>query len=239
MKLMRFAAALAEKTQFGLFDDFLWYISPHMWTSLAADAGSSVAIGSAVGGTVVLTTGATDNNEAMVASTNAVFKFSAGQPFYAETRLQYSEANTDDANVAFGLSSAAAADFLVDNGAGPATSHSGAVIFKTDTYGPGNLWRAHTSKSTTQTTTDSSSTAGGSAYVTLGIEGRDVDGSNFEVTFFINGQALTDNTSFHRPIKHTVALSSAAAMKLFVYVKAGGANSEVINVDYLAAYQLR
>src|SRR5690242_1234219 len=100
MKVLDLPQDVKERRMFGFFDDFEWYISPHRWSSLAADAGASVAIGaSAAGGTVVLTTGATDNNEAAVATTNSSFRIADDKPLLFETRLQFSEANVDDANV--------------------------------------------------------------------------------------------------------------------------------------------
>ena len=49
---------------FGSTDDFAWYVTAHLWTSLATDGGTSVAASAAHGGLLALTTGATDNNEA-------------------------------------------------------------------------------------------------------------------------------------------------------------------------------
>ena len=40
-------------------------------------------------------------------------------------------------------------------------------------------------------------------------------------------------------MKHSLTYTSATEMMAFVGVKAGGANSEVVNVDYVAAYQDR
>lgn len=226
---------LARRT-FGFLDDFEWYLSPHRWTSLAADAGSSVAVGaSATNGTVVLTSGATDNNECASATTNSPFKFADDKPLYFETRLQFTEANVNAANVLAGFASALnSADMLQDNGAGPKASFSGCAIYKVDGE---TVWRCVSSKGGTQTISVSTKVAGGAAYQTLRIEAQPIDGSSLEVAFFVDGAQLVDSNA--RPIKHTVAYSSAAAMQAGVYAKAGSANSEIINVDYVGAFQLR
>lgn len=222
--------------QFEVFDDFFWYLSPHLWTSLAADGGSSVAIDDdGTGGVLTLTTGATNNNECAVVTTNELFDIIADQPISAEGRIQYTEANTDDANVAFGFMDAFGADALLDDGAGPAASFDGAIIYKVDGE---TVWRCQSSNGTSKTTTVTTATAGGSSYQRLGIDIQDLDGTSAEITFFLDGQPLLDST-FRRPIKHTLAIASTTQMDFGFYVKAGSANSETPNVDYLWACQRR
>lgn len=236
MKILDLPQDVKERRMFGFFDDFEWYISPHRWTALAADAGSSVAVGAgAPGGTVVLATGATDNNEAAVGTTNSPFKMADDKPSFFEARLQYAEANTDDANVFAGFADGVnSANLLADNGAGPKSSFSGAGIYKVDGE---TVWRCVSSKGATQTTTQSTKTAGGSAAQTLRVEIQPIDATTAEVTFYVDDEPLKD--ALGNVIKHTVAYASAAAMQAGVYAKAGAANSEVVNVDYVAVYQLR
>lgn len=236
MKILDLPQDVKERRMYGFFDDFEWYITPHRWTSLAADAGASVAVGaSAVAGTVVLTTGATDNNEAAVATTNSPFKMADDKPLFFESRVQYAEANTDDANVFAGFADGVnSANLLQDNGVGPKSSFSGAGIYKLDGE---TVWRCVSSKGATQTITQSTKTAGGAAAQTLRVEIQPIDGSNAEVTFYVDDDPLRDSTG--ASIKHTVAFASAAAMQAGVYVKAGGGTSEVVNTDYVAVYQLR
>ena len=229
MNLLQHALWLKNRDQIELWDDFVWYLSPHVWTNLAADAGvTAFAISDAHAGVISGATGATDNNEIAIKSTAEVFKFQADKPFVCEARIQYSEANTDDANVAFGLADAIGANLLVDDGAGPKTSYSGCLIYKVD---GGTKWNAHSSKSTTQTATASLTVAGGSAYQVLRMEGRPVDGTNYEIVFFVDEQILRDANN--RPIKHTVAYASATEMQIGCYIKAGSANSETLLVDYI------
>lgn len=222
-----------------LWDDFHWYISPHLWTSLASDSGvTAPAATDASCGILSMATGATDNNEVDIATTKAIFLMAANKPMLAEAYIQYSEANTSAANVAFGFADSFGANLLVDDGAGPKTSFSGALIYKVD---GGTAWKCVSSKSTTQTISTSTITAGGSSYQKLRIEIRpSQSGSVAEVTFWVNDQQLLDSAvSKPTPIKHNVTYTSAAQMQLGLYIKAGSANSETLLCDYIGAELLR
>lgn len=224
------------RRSFGFFDDFFEFVSGDLWTDTSPDTGATVAVSDAAGGVLVLTTGGTDNNEAYCLTTKELFKFAADKPLVFETRLQYAEANTDDANVCCGFMDAVGADSILDNGAGPKASYSGAVFFKVD---GGTRWNVETSLGGTQTTTEltaansldkTAKTAGGASYQTLRIEVLPVSTTVAEVSFFVDGVHVA---------KHNLTYTSGTEMNAFVGVKAGGSNSEVVNVDYNAAYQVR
>lgn len=209
------------------FEDFFYYVDGDLFTALAADAGASVTEDAdGVGGILQLVTGAVNNNEAGVATSNELFQYSANLAFMIGCRLQYTEANTDDANVAFGFADAFGANLLGDNGASYSIGTSGALIYKID---GGTVWRAVSENNGTATDTVSTTTAGGASYQWLEIEGVEVDGSNFEITFFVDGQPLRDSNN--KAVKHTLALASSTQMDLGAYVKAGDVNSETLNVD--------
>jgi hypothetical protein len=69
------------------------------------------------------------------------------------------------------------------------------------------------------------------------VEVQPTDASTAEVTFYVDDDPLKDANG--NVIKHVVAFVSAVAMQAGVYAKAGGGTSEVVNVDYVAVYQLR
>lgn len=224
------------RRNFGFFDDFNDFVSGDLFTDTSADTGAAVANVDAAGGRVTLTTGATDNNECYLHTTKELFLFAQDKPIVFETRLQYTEANTDDANVCAGLMDAVGANSILDNGAGPKASYSGAVFFKVD---GGTRWQVETSLAGTQTTTEltavnsldkTAKTAGGASFQTLRIEVIPVSSTVAEVSFYIDGVHVA---------KHNVTYTSATEMNAFVGVKAGDTNSEVVTVDYLAAYQVR
>ena len=227
-------AELKRRT-FGIWDDFFSYTDAQLWTKLTADTTPTVTVGDAAKGILALYTDATNNNEVAVKSTKEVFLIAANKPIIGEAKVQFSEANTDDANIAFGFADAIGANLLVDDGAGPKTSFSGALIYKVD---GGTVWKVVSSKSTTQTISTSTTTAGGSAYQTLRIEIMPLDSATAMVTFYVDGNVLIDSTT-GKPISHTMTYTSATEMQVGVYAKAGGANAETLNVDYIYAAQLR
>jgi hypothetical protein len=237
MKLSRNTSLLPD--QFEIADDFLDYIDLDMWTKIDADAGASTAQDAdGVGGLILLTTGATDNNECYLHTTNELFKVVADKEIDIECRLQFTEANTDDANVIFGLMDAVAANHLIDDGAGPVATYDGAVLYKVD---GGTVWVAESSNAGTQVTNTTKTTAGGTAYQTLRIRITPRDATDADVTFFVDGQQCEDtNQNAGQPfITQTLTLSGLAEMALVVGAKAGGANSEVVTVDYIRAAAVR
>lgn len=230
---------LLKRRTVGLFDDFHHFVDTDVWTKLAADGGSSVANSDNVAGLVTLTTGGTDNNEAALAGTRKNWLIAANKPIVFEARINYAEGNTNKANVAAGIASViGAANFLQDDGAGPAASFSGCAIYKVD---GGTVWKCVSSLGATQTISTSTATAGGTADQVLRIEIRPVTSTLAEVSFFVDGQPLYDAaiTSKNQPIKHQLTYTSAVKMQPGVYVKAGSATSEVVNVDYVGVEMLR
>ena len=236
-KLLQLSDPVKLRRQFGLFDDFTEYADTQRFTKTAADAGSSVALdASGVGGVLQLATGATNNNEAYVESTAELFKFAADKPLRLDARVQFAEAATDDANVIVGVMDAPGANTLIDDGGGPKASYSGAVFFKEDGQ---TVWSAESSLGATQTTTQltaahsldgAAHTAGGSSYQDLSIEFQPNTSTEGEVRFWINDVLVA---------KHSISFGSATEMTVFAGVKAGGANSETLNIDYMSCMQLR
>lgn len=223
----------------GFIDDFTASAITNRWSTLAADAGSSVAQDADdPNGVVTLTTGATDNNEAYLFSV-ALGVLASGKPHLALALIQYAEANTDDANVMFALGSGlGGANTILDNGGGPLASYTGASIFKVD---GDTRWQFESSVGATQTTETMDATAGGSSFQTLGLEIIPISATEFYAVPWIdtNGGnnliqpfAYSANPNPRRvPIKHRVTWSSGAALMFFLGVKAGGANSEILKCD--------
>lgn len=234
------------KYTFGIDDDFLWFISPHMWTDTSADSGASWAATDAAGGILSGTTGATENNEAYLLSTQEIFLIAANKPIEAEATLQFTEATVganNTANVAFMLMNAIGADSILDDGAGLKTNFSGAAIFKVD---GGTTWKCMVSIGTAQTIVSSSLTAGGAAYHRLRIEIRPVTATIAEAAFFADsGSGMVplydaSQTARNVPIKISFTYTNATEMQVGVGVKAGGASTaQVLLVDRIAAYQAR
>lgn len=245
MKLVEIPSALdAGRLAHGFFDDFDHYVDADRWTLVATDSGTA-AVGDAAGGVITLTASdgtVADNDEVYLHSTNELFLFASGAPLFVEARLNFTEANTDDANMMFGVANAVAANHLVDDGAGPLASYSGAVFYKVDgqTY-----WTVENSDSTTQKTTAldgshesvigspfaaSAQTAGG-GYQTLRIEWIPKSSTKADVLFWIDGAPVAKHTD--------QAYANATEMAVVFGVKNGGENNESMLVDYVGAYQYR
>lgn len=227
----------------GFFDDFGMYTTVHNgWTTGAADTNATVSCDAdGTGGILQLYTGdATDNNEVGVRTTNERFLPAIGKPMLLESRIQYTEINTNAANVCFGAADVmAGANTLLDDGAGPAATFYGALIYKVDGE---TVWRCATSAgalSSTGTTTQSTTTAGGASYQVLRIELLPLANNTSETTFFVDDLPLRDSNGL--VIKHYLTHGAAATADLDVglYAKAGGTGQLTVNCDYICAFQKR
>lgn len=232
---MRQPAALDDKQTFGFFDDFDWYVTAHRWT-YTGDTNTTIAItANAVGGVAALTTTATDNDQVILATTNAFFKPQANCDIEFVCRAANSEAATDDSNWAVGLSSDLTTNFLRDDGAGVDTNHTGAVIYKLD---GGTVLRCHSSNGATQTDTVSVVTSNtGTTMKEYKVKLKDQGDGNVRVDYFVDGEQLKDSNGLL--ISHQMAHASALAMYAGATVKAGGSNAETLSVDYIGCFQKR
>lgn len=228
--------ALREKGLFQIFDDFAWYVITHLWTSLKADLNTTMDIDASYAGGRVLLYGLTaDNDEVAIGTTQKNFKDLANRPLFFEALVQFAEANTDDLNVGAGFCSVlTTANTLVDNGAGLVTTYDGHMIYKVDGE---TVWRCGSSRGTTQYTTTSTTTAGGSTAQKLRIETQPEDATTCTTRYYVDDVQLRDVNG--QPIVHTQLLASAAAMQAGVCMKLGSAVAESVYVDYIAAGQLR
>jgi hypothetical protein len=248
-----------------LFNDFNDYTSGGLFTSGTTGGGASVANNDGDGGILTLTTGATQNNEAWVATTRKLYTFQAGRAYRFQCELAYTEGSVNQAAIAFGFCSAFGAGMLVDTTFVPVSTFSGTIIYKV----PGEtVWRACTSIGTTQSVSQSVNTT-----IQPGLNQRmviqaQIVQANLEVTFWTGTTGVTANTgsvgattgginlsgmqplllNFNNtgiaqrgiPVKHTVAYSGAVAMFAGAFMKSGAAGgvSEVGKLDYLATEYL-
>ncbi len=223
---------------FWIFDDFLTKDTT-IWSSTLTDTGTANCTDAAGGVIALIPSDGTvaDNDEAYIHVANETFKFADDKPLVAECRIQFTEANVDDANVMFGLLDAPGANSIQDNGAGPPASYSGVNFHKVD---GGTTWIVENSIAGTQKTTTldatgsltkAAITAGGAASQVLRIEVRPITSTLMDIIFSVDGVVVAKHKD--QP------MASATEMKLFVGVKNGGANNETVNVDYIWASQKR
>lgn len=235
-KLLRHPEERFSRDEFVVFDDFDYYVSGERWTSLAADTNTVVAHEGPGRGRVSVSTGPdnVNNDEAAVATTNELFKFIANKAIVAEGLVQFAEAATNAANVAFGFADAFGANLIADNGGAVGINDSGALIFKRDGE---TVWSFQTEIGGTAVTTQSTTTAGGSAAQTLRIEITPVSSSVFEARPFVDGVQLVDTNG--NPIMHRITLGTSTDMDFGLYVKCGSSLTQVVYADYLYASQGR
>lgn len=228
-------AAVDALRQHGFVEDFNKYVTADLWT-LVTDNGAAV-IKDAAGGILKLTVTAVDNDESYLHTTKKLFTVVAGKPIYLEAILQFTEIATDDANVFFGLSSAAVANTLIDDDVGPVLNFSGAGFYK---VGGELLWHVINSVTTTRKDTEltlansldgEAHTAGSaSAFQRLGILLLPTSATKMDVTFSINGKVVCKH-------KDQIWTSFAACHVIFGNKSSGGI--ETLNVDLITAHQLR
>jgi hypothetical protein len=223
--------------------DYNNYPAPGL--KVIASDGGTVSIADGVKGIVALSPGAADNNEIYMASAVEVFKFAERKPIVFEALVQFSEANTDDANVVIGLIDAVAANTLVDDGAGVKANSSLACFYKID--GETN-WRVRSGVGATvkTTTLDADGSldklthaAGGAAYQVLRMEIRPESSTTAVVDYFIGTRTLDGDWGMSHVAKHYATITSATEMQLVAGVKNGGANAETLNVDRIGCVELR
>lgn len=228
-------AQLKMARTFG-FTDHFDNLSATRWTSTTTDSGT-VAVGDEVGGVVTLTPSdatVADNDEAY-ASTKEIFKIASGKSIAVAALVQFSQAATNAANVFVGLMDAVAANAIVDNGAGPKTSFSGAGFFCKD----GNVnWHVIYSDGSTQTIAELTATnslnkqanvGGSAAYQLLEIDIVPKTSTLVDVVFKINGSTV------YKMLDRTYA--NATEISGALGVKNGSANQQTLKCDAFACHQ--
>lgn len=238
-----------DRSTVGFFEDWeSQYIAADRWTPLTTDSSSAATLvlvdKTATNGILSITQDATDNDEIYFQTTVMPFLIASGRPMFYEIRLNSAELATSTNNVMVGfLSGVAAANQLIDDGAGPIASATMAVIYKVD---GGVLWRCRSqigaAVGQTDTISQHSSSSAAGVYSVLRIEVQPVSSTLAEVVYSID-----DGTSGMRqmmdandnPIKHQLTYTNAVACGAWFGCKTGGAQAEVLLVDYVTAWQKR
>ena len=169
----------------------------------------------------------TDNHEVYLASTNEAFLFDTDKKFVLKCRIKLTEANTDDANWVIGVSDTAGANFLQDNGAGPAASYDGAIFFKVD--GTMKI-QFETSNAAAQVTNATLADFASATTYNLAFVYDYGNGTTGSITPYVNGVAGT---------AHAITIAGLEEMHFVMGVKTGDTNAESLMVDYVAIAQER
>lgn len=205
------------------------------WVDTITDSGT-VTIDDAANGLAVLVPSdgtVADNDEAYFATSNEVFLPVNGKPFIIGGYVKWTEANTDDANIGFGVANAPAANLLIDNGGGIRASGTLAAIYKVDGE---TAWRCTSRNQSDVTISLSNQSSTSTGYQYLEIEFTEFTSTSCKVHFRFgtnpnDASPLIDSTTL-KPIVHTMLYASATEMAAFFAVKNGGANLETLYADF-------
>ncbi len=167
-----------------------------------------------------------DNDEVYVSTLRQSWVFLDGKAMWFEVAINLTEAATDDANIIIGLSDTVGANFLLDNGGGPAASYDGAVFFKVD---GGTVWQLETSNAGSQATDTSAGTFTSGTTQTLGFYFDGVTTTS-TITFWVNGVNQG---------AQNITLSGLQAMNFVFGIKNGDTAVETLYLDYVKILQLR
>jgi hypothetical protein len=224
------ARRLARR-QFSFWDDFYSVTSGQLWTVTASDSGG-VTVGDAHGGIATLEPSdgsIADNDETYLLTTHELFLLGLGNTQDFGGLIKFTEANTDDANVMFGVMNAVGANTILDDGGGPKSSFSGAVFYKID---GATTWRVRSSVGTSYTDTSLPAYTAGGSYQLLGIRFEADSLTHVRVNYFINGVPVLDPNFPARPLEHVLDATSATEMQLFAGQKNGAnTNHEFLLID--------
>jgi len=230
---------LTLRDYFGVFDDFAHYVTADDFTTVATDSGT-IADGDYTGGAVAIAASdatEVDNDETYLKGTQEIYKFAADKPLVFEARVKPVANTIGNANFIVGIKDAVAANTLVDDGAGPASSYGGAVFFAID---GDTTWWCESSIAGTQTTVDSGVTVTNNTYTTLRIEYRPISSTVGEVHYFIDGVEKGKETSGENFKAQTVTFASATDMQICLGTKDGANNNgATLYVDYVGCWQKR
>lgn len=240
----RFTGPLWDLDTHWVFEDFDGDQSDTTWIDVITDTGT-VTYEDAASGVALLdpSDGSVgDNDEANLYQAAETFLIANGKPMYCRFRISYQEQLTDDANVMVGWANAPVADIIVDNGAGPRVTGTIIVVEKRDGE---TEWRLTTRNGATNVTSTLSRATEGTAGVAndltdwqvIEIFVEDHDTLQCSITAKVNGRFLHDTDG--NVIKHRRLYASAEEMALFAAVKNGGANNELLYVDYIYGHQQR
>jgi hypothetical protein len=221
---------LAAREQFEVFDHFVSFTDADLWT--VAVAGTGTAAHEGPGRSRIKLFGTADNDPAVIATTNELFKFTAGKAIAGEARINFTDVNTDDGAVGFGFADALAATTLADT-TSAVTATDAALIYKVKNS---TVWAFHTEINGTAVATTSSTTAGGTDDQVLRIEIIPVSTTVLEARPFVDGVQLKDTNGVK--IKHNITLGTATDLDFGVILKDGHANDFTCYVDYLHAAQV-
>lgn len=218
---------------FQFFDDFLNPAGAtasdyHAYTSNDDASTGTNAFQDVPGGVYNVVTAAADNDYHAMSTVAENWLFAAGKELWFEARFKVAEAATNASAWWLGLTDTLTTGGFQANTAGPLAAYDGALIYKTpETAMTVNF---ETSNAGTQNTLAEFATAITDTWHRAGFY---FDGVGYITPFFHNGTVWTKGAA------QAISLTGLEAMHAVFGIKAGGANAETLQMDYLKIVQLR
>jgi hypothetical protein len=200
---------------FAYHNDFMHYVSGD-WTATAVEAGassSSVALGDAAGGVLVVTNDAADDDSTQLQKNGESWKLASGKACYFETRVKFSDATQSDILVGLNITDTTLIPGTTDGVTFRKADGSTAVGF-------------YTEKDSTETATASVHTLVADTYVRLGFA---FDGAG-TVYGYVNGVLVATHTT-NIPDDEELTISFAH--------QNGEAVAKVMTIDYVKVVAVR
>lgn len=225
----------------GFHDDFHGFLTADafQYTVITAVDGTVLNSDAVAGKVAIKSAAATAGNEdCYLAREKEGFLFAANKPLEFGAYVQATEDDTNQNNLFVGLTDGAAADLLVNDGAGPKTSGTTLAFFKKD---GGLNWWIHASISTTQTSVEltaansldkTAHVGSGASYQLLQIRFQPKSSTAADVEYLIDGVLVYKISDW--------TFTNATEVQAVCGCKDGDSADEVtINMDYWYCYQAR
>jgi hypothetical protein len=217
-----------------VFEDFMYPASATAsdltaWTLTNDGATGTNAFQDAVGGIFNLVTAASDNDHNALSLQHETFKFAAGKRLWLEARVKLAEANTNTASWWVGLTDTLTTGGLQADAAGPLASYDGALIYKAEAM----VLNFESSNAGTQVTSAAEVTSVTDTWNRVGFffdGGNSSSATSATLTPFY---AVNGSNTFVKGAAQTITLSGLEEMHLVIGVKAGSANAETLQIDYV------
>jgi hypothetical protein len=228
-KLVDLLDQFKYRRTFGFFDDFDALSSGQRWTADAINSGSVARSAAPAGIVSLVPSGGSPaaHDQTYLATTEPLFAFAADRPLVFEAALQFTEANTNQADVMLGLIAGGVGAGVIQNSGLPQASYTGMVFYKS---AGSNVWNCQSSVASAQATTPTTQPSGLADYQTLTGQWQPISATQAEARFFIDGLLVANQL---------MTFAGVTALQLFAGVANGGSSMETLYLDYLAGYQLR
>ena len=194
--------------------------------------GGSIALNSSApleGGWISIPTAASNNDYQVLSTQQKVFNLHSGLDMAFEAMIQVTEANTNTSSWYVGFTSTVTTGFLQNSGA-PATSYSGAAIWKAT---GAMAVRCQTSNGSTQSSSSTLATAVSGTTLIVGATINHNDNTTALVTPYICTVASHARTLVAAGPSQNLTIASLASMYFSFGVRTGSGNAETLQVDYV------